>query len=120
MQPFTLTHLHNTSELDSTSGAKNSRFIAGGTNLIDLMKLQVETPSTLVNLSDWQDETRIVEHDEHFRIGAMVTNTQLANFVSTTPKRLSLFVVYQVFQPFCRPTVFGRAIGVGCWLAPWP
>merc|ERR1711959_511640 len=29
------------------------------------MKLQVETPSTLVNLSDWQDETRIVEHDEH-------------------------------------------------------
>ncbi len=85
MQPFTLTHLHNTSELDSTSGAKNCRFIAGGTNLIDLMKLQVETPSTLVNLSDWQDETRIVEHDEHFRIGAMVTNTQLANFASTTP-----------------------------------
>ena len=28
-----------------------ARFIAGGTNLLDLMKLQVETPETLVDIS---------------------------------------------------------------------
>lgn len=84
MQPFNLTHLNSTSDIKSLSHVEGGRFIAGGTNLIDLMKLHVETPVELVDLSDWQDERRITEHEGYFRIGAMVTNTELANFASKT------------------------------------
>ena len=31
--------------------ARRARFIAGGTNLLDLMKLQIETPEKLVDIS---------------------------------------------------------------------
>ena len=30
---------------------RDTKFIAGGTNLLDLMKLQVETPARLVDIS---------------------------------------------------------------------
>lgn len=33
------------------AATEGARFIAGGTNLLDLMKLQVETPATLVDIS---------------------------------------------------------------------
>ncbi len=56
----------------------NARFIAGGTNLLDLMKLQIETPATLVDvnrlpLSQVEDTT-----DGGLRIGALVRNSDLA------------------------------------------
>ncbi|MDP2355143.1 MAG: xanthine dehydrogenase family protein subunit M [Beijerinckiaceae bacterium] len=59
----------------STPGAK---FIAGGTNLVDLMKLEIETPTHLIDLNrlglDKIEET----DDGGLRIGAMVSNTDLA------------------------------------------
>ena len=48
MQPFTLHHYNGEKPLSSLPLDTRSRFLAGGTNLIDLMKLQVETPKTLV------------------------------------------------------------------------
>ena len=54
------------------------RFIAGGTNLIDLMKLQVETPEKLVDISRL-DLNRIEERaDGGLTIGALVPNSDLA------------------------------------------
>lgn len=54
------------------------KIIAGGTNLLDLMKLQVETPSTLVDINrlplDRIDETS----EGGLRIGALVRNSDLA------------------------------------------
>jgi xanthine dehydrogenase YagS FAD-binding subunit len=49
-----------------------TRFIAGGTNLLDLMKLQVETPEKLVDIS--RLALRDIEEmdDGGLRIGAMV------------------------------------------------
>ena len=35
----------------AVAGQANARFIAGGTNLLDLMKLQVETPATLIDVN---------------------------------------------------------------------
>jgi xanthine dehydrogenase YagS FAD-binding subunit len=40
--------LHAASAVAATS---NSKFIAGGTNLLDLMKLGIETPRHLVDIS---------------------------------------------------------------------
>ena len=59
----------------SQSGAK---FLAGGTNLLDLMKLQIETPTHLIDVNGLGLD-RIEETPEGgLRIGALVRNTDLA------------------------------------------
>ncbi len=56
----------------------DARFIAGGTNLLDLMKLQVETPAKLVDISRL-DLGRIEDgEDGGLLIGALVPNSDLA------------------------------------------
>ena len=63
------------SSLLATPGAK---FIAGGTNLLDLMKLQVETPAHLIDITRLGlDKTESLP-DGGLRIGAMVRNADLA------------------------------------------
>jgi xanthine dehydrogenase YagS FAD-binding subunit len=54
-----------------------ARLIAGGTNLLDLMKLEVETPSALVDINRL-DLGGIEETEGGLRIGALVTNSQCA------------------------------------------
>ena len=58
-----------------TPGAK---FIAGGTNLLDLMKLQIETPTHLVDVNGLKFDTIEPSPDGGLRIGALVRNTDLA------------------------------------------
>jgi xanthine dehydrogenase YagS FAD-binding subunit len=60
----------------SQPGAK---FLAGGTNLLDLMKLQIETPVHLVDVQDIGLDTIEPTADGGLRIGALVTNTDLAS-----------------------------------------
>ena len=85
MQPFTLHHYNGEKPLSSLPLDTRSRFLAGGTNLIDLMKLQVETPKTLVSLAKWDKANTISEDDNYYYIGAMVTNSDLAKFAHTQP-----------------------------------
>jgi xanthine dehydrogenase YagS FAD-binding subunit len=60
----------------NTPGAK---FLAGGTNLLDLMKLEIETPTHLVDVQDLGLD-RIEKTDQGgLRIGAFATNTALAS-----------------------------------------
>ncbi|PZQ10446.1 MAG: molybdopterin dehydrogenase [Rhodanobacter denitrificans] len=55
-----------------------ARFIAGGTNLLDLMKLEIETPTHLIDVNGLQLD-RIEDADGGgLRIGALVRNTDLA------------------------------------------
>lgn len=54
------------------------RFIAGGTNLLDLMKLQIETPDTLVDISRLDLANIADTADGGLSIGALVTNSDLA------------------------------------------
>ena len=57
--------------------AAQGRFIAGGTNLLDLMKLQVETPARLVDINHVGLDG--VERDgDGLRVGALVRNADLA------------------------------------------
>lgn len=58
-----------------TAGAK---FIAGGTNLLDLMKLQIEVPTHLVDVQDLGFDKIEATPEGGLRIGALVTNTALA------------------------------------------
>ena len=55
-----------------------SRYIAGGTNLLDLMKLQIETPAHLVDVSRLPLGDIKASNDGSVRIGALVTNTAAA------------------------------------------
>ena len=58
-----------------TPGAK---FIAGGTNLLDLMKLQIETPTHLIDVNGIGLDTIDDTQEGGLRIGALVRNTDLA------------------------------------------
>lgn len=55
-----------------------ARFIAGGTNLLDLMKLEIETPQHLIDVNGLALDTITPTEDGGLRIGAMVRNTDLA------------------------------------------
>ncbi len=55
-----------------------AKFIAGGTNLLDLMKLQVETPAKLVDISRLPLGAIEAREDGGLTIGAMVPNSDLA------------------------------------------
>ncbi|OLO04921.1 FAD binding domain-containing protein [Salinicola socius] len=55
-----------------------AKFIAGGTNLLDLMKLEIETPVHLIDVSATGLDRISSTAGGGLRIGAMVTNTDLA------------------------------------------
>ena len=55
-----------------------AKFIAGGTNLIDLMKEDVERPSRLIDISRLPLRTIEETADGGLRIGALVRNSDLA------------------------------------------
>jgi xanthine dehydrogenase YagS FAD-binding subunit len=55
-----------------------ARYIAGGTNLLDLMKLQIETPVHLIDINRLGLDKVEATPDGGVRIGAMVRNSDLA------------------------------------------
>ncbi|MCJ2012027.1 FAD binding domain-containing protein [Methylobacterium sp. J-076] len=54
-----------------------ARFIAGGTNLIDLMKYEVEKPGRLIDITRLPLQG-IEEHEGGLRLGALATNAKVA------------------------------------------
>lgn len=78
MRPFQYVRpdsLDHAARLTTPSG---SAAIAGGTNLVDLMKLQVETPGELVDINGLSMEGIADTDDGGLRIGALATNTATA------------------------------------------
>ncbi|ABD86696.1 FAD binding domain-containing protein [Rhodopseudomonas palustris] len=55
-----------------------AKFVAGGTNLLDLMKLQIETPKHLIDVNRLGLDKIEATSDGGLRIGALVRNTDLA------------------------------------------
>ncbi len=68
----------DTAEAAVGASGEGVRFIAGGTNLLDLMKLQIETPDTLVDISRLDLAGIADTADGGLSIGALVTNSDLA------------------------------------------
>ncbi|TWB59443.1 FAD binding domain-containing protein [Nitrospirillum viridazoti] len=79
MKPFT--YERATSPADAAAKAASipgARFIAGGTNLLDLMKLQIETPAHLIDVNGLGLDKIEETPDGGLRVGALVRNTDLA------------------------------------------
>ncbi|MEW7847644.1 xanthine dehydrogenase family protein subunit M [Massilia aurea] len=80
MKTFTYERVRSAAEaaqaMQKTPGA---RFIAGGTNLLDLMKLQIETPGHLIDVNGIGLDQIAPTADGGLRIGALVRNTALAS-----------------------------------------
>ena len=75
MQNFTYSQPLSIDKAAGTSG----RFIAGGTTLVDLMKLGVETPAALVDVTALPLDQVETLPNGGLRIGAMVRNSDLAH-----------------------------------------
>lgn len=79
MKAFTFERANTPAEA-AASAQRNpgAKFIAGGTNLLDLMKLEIETPTHLIDVNALT-LNKIESTDEGgLRIGALVRNTDLA------------------------------------------
>lgn len=61
-----------------SASSKEASFIAGGTNLLDLMKLEIETPIKLVDVNRLELEQIETTANGGLRIGTLVTNSDLA------------------------------------------
>lgn len=78
MKPFAYHRAQDAQQAAQLAKPQNAKIIAGGTNLLDLMKHEIETPLQLVDISRL-DLTDIEATDEGgLRIGAMVSNSDLA------------------------------------------
>ena len=79
MKPFTYERAGSPAAAASTAArTKGAKFIAGGTNLLDLMKLEIETPTHLIDLNDLALDRIEATPEGGLRIGALVRNTDLA------------------------------------------
>jgi xanthine dehydrogenase YagS FAD-binding subunit len=79
MNPFTYARPGDVaSALREVSGAPGGRFIAGGTNLLDLMKESVERPSRLIDITHLPLTDIEAAADGGLRIGALARNTDVA------------------------------------------
>lgn len=79
MRPFTYERARTPAEA-AAAAARNAgaRFIAGGTNLLDLMKLEIETPAHLIDVNGLALDKIEKTAEGGLRIGALVRNTDLA------------------------------------------
>lgn len=78
MYPFTFVRAEKQGEIPP------GRLLAGGTTLIDLMKLEVERPSHLVDINALPLKEIESSADGSIRIGALVTNSELAGHPAVT------------------------------------
>ncbi|MDY0958109.1 xanthine dehydrogenase family protein subunit M [Sphingomonas sp. CFBP8993] len=78
MKTFDYARADSVATATRDGAAPGARFIAGGTNLLDLMKLQVETPETLIDISRLPLTEIEEREDGGLTIGALVPNSDLA------------------------------------------
>jgi xanthine dehydrogenase YagS FAD-binding subunit len=79
MSPFTYTKAKTNKEaIDAMNSNANAKFIGGGTNLVDLMKMYVETPQQLVDITALDLKKIETLPNGNVRIGALVANSDLA------------------------------------------
>jgi xanthine dehydrogenase YagS FAD-binding subunit len=79
MKPFTYERAHSPAQAAAAvARSPSAKFIAGGTNLLDLMKLQIEAPTHLVDVNGLALDKIEASPEGGLRIGALVRNTDLA------------------------------------------
>ncbi len=77
MRPFVYIRAGNVGDAVTAIGQPESKFLGGGTNLVDLMKMGVERPTRLVDITRLP-LTEVEERGGGIRIGAMARNSDVA------------------------------------------
>ena len=79
MKPFTYERAHTPAEAAAAAArVAGAKFVAGGTNLLDPMKLQIEKPSHLIDVNGLALDKMEATPEGCLRIGALVRNSDLA------------------------------------------
>ena len=79
MRPFTYERAESAQgAVKAAAEIANAKFIAGGTNLLDLMKLEIEHPAHLIDVGRLPLAQVEDMPDRGLRIGAMTTNSHVA------------------------------------------
>ena len=78
MQPFKLIRVQDHLTAIRAAGTNRSKFIAGGTNMLDLMKLNIETPEQVVDINKLSLYKIEELANGGVRIGALVKNSDLS------------------------------------------
>ena len=83
MELFTYTRATDPTNASQAASAPTTSFVAGGTNLLDLMKLDIERPTQLIDINHFGPDniTAKIERlpNNTLRIGALVRNADLAH-----------------------------------------
>jgi xanthine dehydrogenase YagS FAD-binding subunit len=79
MLPFSYEKAGNEHDAIERARRRDAAFLAGGTTLVDLMKLNVETPSALVDINGLPLNAIEDRPDGSIRVGALVRNSDLAH-----------------------------------------
>ena len=79
MRAFTFERARTPAEAAAAAASRpGAKFVAGGTNLLDLMKLEIETPAHLIDVNGLGLDKIESTPEGGLRIGALVRNTDLA------------------------------------------
>ncbi len=78
MKSFTYERVTSPSQAAVAARKPGAKFLAGGTNLLDLMKLQIETPAHLIDIGRIGLDEIESTANGGLRIGALVSNSDLA------------------------------------------
>jgi xanthine dehydrogenase YagS FAD-binding subunit len=78
VKPFRYERASSIASACASAAGPAAKFVAGGTNLVDLMKLQIETPARLVDIGLLPLAEIEETADGGLRVGALVTNSALA------------------------------------------
>src|SRR3979411_2974970 len=78
MKAFSYQRADSTANAAAAAVKPGAKIIAGGTNLLDLMKLQIETPSQIIDINRLPLDKIEATPDGGLRIGTLVRNSDLA------------------------------------------
>jgi xanthine dehydrogenase YagS FAD-binding subunit len=79
MQPFRFVNVSTERAAQQAAATGGARYLAGGTTLVDLMKLHVERPSVIVDINAVPLDRIEQLPDGGLRVGAMVRNSDMAH-----------------------------------------
>jgi xanthine dehydrogenase YagS FAD-binding subunit len=80
MKSFAYSRVTSNAQAIEAARVRGASFLAGGTNLIDLMKYRVEQPASLIDINHLALAEIKPTADGGVSIGAMVRNSDLANY----------------------------------------
>lgn len=79
MTPFAYTRAASVDEAVRAAASGQARYIAGGTNLLDLMKENVERPTHLIDITHLPLKTIEETGNGGLKLGALTSNSQVAD-----------------------------------------